>query len=308
MRYSVIIPVFNSKDTLLDVAERIFYVFDTLQENVDIIVVEDGSSDESWQQIHILKQKYSERLTAIRLSKNFGQHQAIYCGLHYAKGEYHITIDDDGQNPPEEIPKLIQAIAVSKVEEKPELVYGVYAQKQHHFFRNWSSKVVQIVFRSIFKNEGQVTAFRCIHHKLTQKIINQQHNNIYLDGLLHWHTNKVAYTLVNHEKRQAGQSGYSALKLIKLATNLIFNFTTLPLRFLVFFGAISSVISFLLGLYYIIRRFIWDDAPMGFTPLMVSIFFLASALMFGLGVIAEYLRRIYSNQNNEPAYSIDTIL
>jgi len=304
MLYSVIIPVYNSKDTLVEVVDSVYQVFENHQKKVEVILTEDGSTDASWQQINLLKKKYKERLKAIRLSKNFGQHQAIYCGLHYAKGDYHITIDDDGQNPPEEIARLIQTINTKQVD----LVYGVYSHKQHHFFRNWSSNMVQIVFRSIFKNKGKVTAFRCIHHKLTHKILNSQHSHIYLDGLLHWHTNKVAYTLVKHVKRKTGQSGYSAFKLIKLATNLIFNFTTLPLRFLVIFGAISSVLSFLLGIYYIIRRLIWADAPMGFTPLMVSIFFLASAIMFGLGVIAEYLRRIYSNQNNEPAYSIDTIL
>lgn len=304
MLYSVIIPVYNSKHTLMEVVDRVYQVFENLQKKVEVILIEDGSMDKSWQQINLLKNKYNVRLKAIRLSKNFGQHQAIYCGLHYANGDYHITIDDDGQNPPEEIVKLIQTIETKRVD----LVYGVYTQKQHHFFRNWSSNIVQIVFRSIFKNRGKVTAFRCIHYKLTKKILNSQHRHIYLDGLLHWHTNKIAYTVVKHAKRKAGQSGYNTFKLIKLATNLIFNFTTLPLRFLVIFGAISSVFSFLLGIYYIIRRFIWDDAPMGFTPLMVSIFFLASAIMFGLGVIAEYLRRIYSNQNNEPAYSIDDIL
>lgn len=304
MLYSVIIPVYNSKDTLPEVVDRVYQVFELLQKKVELILIEDGSTDISWEQINLLKNKYKNSIVAIRLSKNFGQHQAIYCGLHYAKGNYHITIDDDGQNPPEEIVKLIEAIENKKVD----LVYGVYVQKQHHFFRNWSSDMVQVVFRSIFKNKGKVTAFRCIHHTLTKKILNSQHRHIYLDGLLHWHTNKVAYVTVQHVKRKAGQSGYNAFKLIKLATNLIFNFTTLPLRFLVIFGAISSVLSFMLGLYYIIRRFIWDDAPMGFTPLMVSIFFLASAIMFGLGVIAEYLRRIYSNQNNEPAYSVDTII
>lgn len=304
MLYSVIIPVYNSNETIIEVVERIFQVFESLDKNVEVILVEDGSTDKSWQKLSALKHKFSEKIVAIRLSKNFGQHQAIYCGLKYAKGNFHITMDDDGQNPPEEIPKLIQKIKTQKAD----LAYGVYSHKQHHFFRNWSSNLVQIVFRSIFKNKGNVTAFRCMDEKLRQKITSSQHSNIYLDGLLHWHTDKVAYVLVNHLKRQSGQSGYSAFKLIKLATNLIFNFTTLPLRFLVVFGALSSVCSFLLGLYYIIRRFIWDDAPMGFTPLMVSIFFLASALMFGLGVLAEYLRRIYNNQNNKPAYSIDTIL
>jgi len=304
MLYSVIIPVFNSSQTIVEVVEQVFQVFETLDKMVEVILVEDGSSDKSWQELIALKHKFSKRIIAIRLSRNFGQHQAIYCGLQYAKGNFHITMDDDGQNPPEEIPKLIQKIET----EKADLVYGVYAHKQHHFFRNFSSNLVQIVFSSIFKNKGKVTAFRCIDGKLSQKITGSPHSNIYLDGLLHWHTDKVEYVLVKHVKRKAGQSGYSAFKLIKLATNLIFNFTTLPLRFLVIFGALSSVCSFLLGVYYIIRRFIWDDAPMGFTPLMVSIFFLASALMFGLGVIAEYLRRIYNNQNNEPAYSIDVVL
>lgn len=302
--YSVIIPVYNSTPTLAKVVDEVFLVFEMHKQSLEMVLIDDGSADTSWEIINQLKNKYKDRIKAIRLSKNFGQHQAIYCGLKFASGNYIVTIDDDGQNPPSEIPKLIDNITTTKAD----LVYGVYQQKQHHFFRNWSSNMVQIVFRSIFKNKGNVTAFRCIKKNLIDKITSSTQSQVYLDGLLHWHTSNVNYVLVEHHKRLAGQSGYSAFKLIKLAANLVFNFTTLPLRFLVLFGGISSVISFILGVYYIIRRFIWDDAPMGFTPLMVSIFFLASAIMFGFGVIAEYLRRIYGNQNNEPAYSIDILL
>jgi len=303
MLHSVVIPVYNSAQSIGEIVERLLNTFDQIKQSVEIILVDDYSVDNSWKILLTLKQKNPTQIKLIKLSKNFGQHQAIYCGLHYVTGDLILTLDDDGQNPPEEIPHLLEKIKTQNAD----LCYGIYAKKQHHFFRNISSKIVQVIFKSIFKNKGEVTAFRCFKKQLKDKITTSQQSNIYLDGLMHWHTSKVAYVTVNHKNRIYGNSNYSIIKLLKLAANLIFNFTTLPLRLLVFFGAVSSILSFALGLFYIFRRFLKDDAPLGFTPLMVSIFFLASALMFGLGVIGEYLKRIYSQQNSKPAYSIDSV-
>lgn len=303
MLHSVVIPVYNGAKSIAGIVERLLNTFSEIQQPIEIILVDDYSKDNSWEILLELKQKHLTKIKLIKLSKNFGQHQAIFCGLHYAAGEFIITLDDDGQNPPEEISHLLKKIKTANAD----LCYGVYVKKQHHFFRNLSSKIVQVIFKLIFKNKGEVTAFRCFTKQLKNKIIATQQSNIYLDGLMHWHTSKVAYATVEHKSRLYGNSNYSMVKLLKLAANLVFNFTTLPLRLLVLFGAISSVLSFALGLFYIIRRFFKDDAPMGFTPLMVSIFFLASAIMFGLGVIGEYLKRIYNRQNSKPAYSIDKL-
>jgi len=304
MLHSVVIPVYNSAQSIGKIVERLLSTFEQIAQSVEIVLVDDCSLDDSWKVLLALKQKHLTKIKLIKLSKNFGQHQAIFCGLQHTTGDLIITLDDDGQNPPEEIPHLLKKIKTDGAD----LCYGVYEKKQHHLFRNLSSRIVQIIFKSIFNNKGDVTAFRCFTKQLKDKITTTTQNNIYLDGLMHWHTSKVCYATVAHKNRLYGNSNYSILKLLKLAANLIFNFTTLPLRLLVFFGALSSVISFALGLFYIIRRFLKDDAPLGFTPLMVSIFFLASALMFGLGVIGEYLKRIYVNQNSMPAYSIDVIL
>lgn len=303
MLHSVVIPVYNSAKSIANIVERLLHTFEQIKQSVEIILIDDYSIDESWQVLLQLKVQHPTQIKLIKLSKNFGQHQAIFCGLQYANGDFIITLDDDGQNPPEEIPHLIKKIKTADID----LCYGVYNKKQHHFFRNFSSRIVQIIFRSIFKNKGDVTAFRCFTKQLKDKITSTEQSNIYLDGLMHWHTSKVAYVNVEHKNRLYGNSNYSILKLLKLAANLIFNFTTLPLRLLVLFGAISSILSFALGFFYIIRRFLKDDAPLGFTPLMVSIFFLASALMFGLGIIGEYLKRIYCRQNNQPAFSIDKV-
>jgi len=303
MLHSVVIPVYNSSKSIGEVVERTLKTFKQVNQAVEIILIDDYSIDDSWEKLLVLKQRHPIIIKLIKLSKNFGQHQTIFCGLLYTKGEFIITLDDDGQNPPEEIPNLLEKIKTDKTD----LCYGVYEKKQHHFFRNFSSRIVQLIFKSIFKNNGDVTAFRCFTKKLKDKITATSQSNIYLDGLMHWHTSKVSYVIVAHKTRLYGNSNYSILKLLQLSGNLIFNFTTLPLRLLVLFGAVSSIISFGLGMFYIVRRFLKDDAPLGFTPLMVSIFFLASALMFGLGVIGEYLKRIHNKQTNKPAYSIDTL-
>lgn len=303
MLHSIVIPVYNSAQSISKIVERLLITFQQISKSIEIILVDDYSSDNSWEILLTIKQKHPSIIKLIKLSKNFGQHQAIFCGLQYVKGDLIITLDDDGQNPPEEIPHLLKKIKTNKAD----LCYGVYAKKQHHFLRNISSKLVQIIFKSIFKNKGDVTAFRCFTKQLNDKITRTTQSNIYLDGLMHWHTSNISYVTVEHKNRLYGNSNYSILKLLKLAANLVFNFTTLPLRLLVLFGAISSIVSFALGVFYIIRRFLKDDAPMGFTPLMVSIFFLASALMFGLGVIGEYLKRIYNGQNSKPAYSVNAL-
>ncbi len=285
---------------LEEICSRIKVSISELCDTYEIILIDDYSSDNSWDLIcQIVKR--SSNIKGIKLSRNFGQHNAIMAGLKEATGDYIITMDDDGQNPPEEIHKLVNAIKLSD----SDLVYGVYNTKAHELYRNYGSKIVQWVFRRIFKNKGDIGAFRIFKASLNDKIKHQNTGYIFLDGLLHWHTANVDYTYVEHHKRKIGSSGYNLLKLISLAANLIFNFTTFPLRFLTFTGVLTSIISFILGLIYIYRRYFIDDVPIGFTAQIVSIFFLASAIMLGFAVVGVYLSRIYSIQNKAPGYSVE---
>lgn len=300
MTYSVIIPVFNGALTIADVVAEVYQVFNEINQSVEVILIDDYSTDNSWTVINQLVKKYEGKIKAARLSKNFGQHNAIFCGLNLVQGKYIVTIDDDGQNPPSEIPKLIDRIK----ETNADIVYGIYAKKKHSFLRNFSSHIVQALFKKVFNTKGNFTAFRCFKKQIGQKISKVNKHYIFIDGLIQWHTSNVAYTQVQHLSRKAGQSGYSIFKLIKLTSNMVFNFTTLPLRLLVIVGALGSIVSFIAALVYLYRYFVWA-VPMGFSSIILSILFLGSAIMFGFGILSEYLIRIYNLQNDKPAFSID---
>lgn len=299
--YSVVVPVYNSQESLEELYVRIAKVFDFLQADHEVIFVNDCSKDKSWEVLEKLQTQYSQ-ITAIHLNKNFGQHNALMCGFQYAKGDFIITIDDDLQIPPEGIIKLVQEQQKSQAE----LVYGVYAQKKHNLFRNLGSNMVQMIFRYIFKTTGNITSFRLFSKNLCDSVRQHKQSFVFVDGLLHWHTQFISRVLVEHQERQFGSSGYSLKKLISLTSNLMFNFTTLPLRFLTYFGAFVAVVSFLFGAYFIARK-VFYDVPLGFTAQIVTEFFSTSIVLLVIGVIGEYISRMYSLQNDKPQFSIKKI-
>ena len=237
------------------------------------------------------------------MSRNFGQHNAILCGLQHATGELIITIDDDLQILPEEIPKLI----IAQAESKAELVYGVYENKQHNYFRNLGSLLVQRIAQYTFRTDGPITSFRLLSSSLSKRIWNHSQSFVYIEGLFFWHTENVIRVKVTHQPRKIGKSNYSTIKLIKLAVNLIFQFTTFPLRLIMVIGILFSLISFFLGVYFIFRKIVYE-VPLGYTSIIVSIYFTTSVLLVFLGVIGEYLSRLYSIQNRRPQFSVREVL
>ncbi|MEO5570558.1 MAG: glycosyltransferase family 2 protein [Bacteroidia bacterium] len=302
MDISVIVPVYRSESTLEELFGRIDNVLGK-DYTYEVIFVDDDGGDNSWNVIEQLHAKHPEKITAIKLSKNFGQHNAIMCGMHYTKGKFIVTIDDDLQIPPEELIKLIQ----KQKETNAELVYGVYGQKEHARLRNKGSEMVQKIFRYVFKTTGDITSFRLIKTEMKTKISQHAQSFIFIDGLLHWHTNKISRVLVEHKPRQQGQSGYSFVKLFALAGNLLFNFTTLPLKLMIGAGFTCAVISLIIAVIFMIRKLVYD-VPLGFTAIIVTILFIGSILMLFLGILGEYISRLYANQNQKPQFSVKQIL
>jgi polyisoprenyl-phosphate glycosyltransferase len=303
MIYSVIVPVYNSQGTLLELFTRTQAVFSALGEEFEMIFVEDCGPDQSWQVVLDLKKAYPERIKAIKLSKNSGQHNALMCGFNYAQGDFVITIDDDLQIPPEEIPLLIR----QQQQTNAQLVYGIYEEKRHHLLRNLGSQAVQRVFRSVFNTNGDITSFRLISRTLCHQIISHKQSFIFIDGLLHWHTQYIERVKVVHRERAVGKSNYSPVKLIRLANNLLFNFTTFPLRSLIYLGTFFSLVSFITGIVFMIRKMFFN-VPLGYTSIIVSIFFTSSVLLLVVGVIGEYIGRLYTLQNDKPQYSVREVL
>jgi len=300
--FTVIVPVYNSEKTLEELYQRIQNTFSKLNRTFEIIFVEDCGVDKSWEVLCRIKSKNPNSVTIIKLARNFGQHNAILCGIRYSRGKYVITIDDDLQIPPEEIEKLINEYEKSK----SELVYGIYKNRKQNFYRKIGSLLIQLIFKWLFKNKSEITSFRLIEYELASKLSNHKQSFVFLDGLLHWYTKYISYVPVNHLERKYGKSGYNLKKLIKLGSNLIFNFSTIPLRTMIFLGFIFSIITFILGVIFIIRKIIFD-VPIGFTSIIVSIFFVGSVILMVIGVVGEYISRIFALQNDKPQFSIKEI-
>jgi len=303
-QYSVVVPVFNSERTLEELCSSINETFNRIGSTYELILVNDCSKDGSWNTIIELKKKYGELITAIHLRGNFGQHKALLCGFQFAKGEYIITIDDDLQFYPEDISLLIAKIHSSAAD----LVYGTYAsERQHSAVRKWGSNFVGFIFQKFGNTVGQGSSFKIIHRIVIDKIKDYNHSFTFVDEILSWHTTKIEWQEVRHTARKEGSSGYSLTKLVFLSLNLIFAYTTIPLRFMTWFGLASFWICLLLVIYFIYMK-IMMGSPLGFTALIVSIFMSTGLILFSLGIIGEYLNRLFALQHKKPPYLIQEIL
>ncbi len=296
--YSVVVPVYRSEKTLIELITRLKKVFNGITQNYEIIMIEDSGGDGSWE---IMKKLHIEdsRIKIIQLMNNFGQHNTIMCGLHYAQGEYVITMDDDLQNPPEEIPKLI-----SKIGEGYDIVYGEYISKQHNTFRNFGSLMIQFVYKKVFKLSHNPTALRIVKREIIQSILRYDKNYVFLDGLLAWCTKNIGYTPVVHEKRSGGKSGYSLRKLVALSLNMITNFSIFPLQLATILGLLFAILGFLMGLFFLYRKIFYGVPVEGYTSLIIAITVFSGIQLLTLGLIGEYLGRIHLNINAKPQYII----
>lgn len=302
-KYSIIVPVFNSEPSLGELYDGIREVFQKINSTFEVIFVDDRSKDGSWEVLKGLKKSDPDHVRAIKLSKNFGQHNATMCGFGFAQGEFLITIDDDLQIPPAEILKLID----SEKETDADLVYGIFKSKSHSKVRNAGSQSLKRSSKALHNAPGEGSSFRLIKKELVEKLLVYPHHFIYIDEILHWYTDEIVFAEVVHLPRKYKQSGYSMRKLVHLFANILMYYTVMPLKFLVWGGFTVSIISFVYGVFHIVKKFIYD-VPLGYTSLIVVILFSTSIILFSLGIIGEYLRRIYQIQNRKPPWSIQKIL
>jgi polyisoprenyl-phosphate glycosyltransferase len=300
-RYSIVVPVYNSSSTIEDLFGACAQVFQN--DAFQVIFVDDASFDDSWQKISLLKEK-NNNVVGVQLQKNSGQHAATFCGFLFARGEYVITIDDDLQVHPREILKLIECAE----KEQADVVYGVYQKKQHSSFRNMGSKIISKILIKYGSAVKDGSSFKLIHHTVTDKIVATNRQKIFLDELIGWYSNKTAFTTVQHDKRRDGRSGYNIFKLTKMAFHLLVSYTALPLKFITWLGLFSSLISFGFGIFYIYQKINNVVEVSGFTALIVAIFFSTGLILFSLGIIGEYLSRIFLLQMGKPPFKIRYIL
>ncbi|MBI9035332.1 MAG: glycosyltransferase family 2 protein [Bacteroidales bacterium] len=301
--YSVIVPVYNSETTLVELNSRIHKVFAELGQTFEVIYVEDGAKDRSWELLQEIFSNHKRSTTVIKFTKNYGQHNALFCGIGFAQGEFLITIDDDLQIPPEEIKKLIQ----QHQKTESDLVYGYFKKKKHRPLRNLGSKFLKRASKAINDTQGEGSSFKLFTKELAQQILAHHQNFVYIDELFLWYTEDISYIAVDHQKRQGSKSGYSFLKLFKLFFNITIYYTAVPLKIMTFTGLLSSLLSLVVGIRFI-ARWMMFDVPLGYTSIIVAVLFSTSLILFSLGIIGEYLNRLYIVQNKKPPYSIKKIL
>ena len=303
VEYSIVIPVYNSASTLEELFLEIRETFAILDSSFEVIFVEDCGQDNSWSILKQLQQTYPQQVIAVALSRNFGQHNAILCGFNFIRGEYVITIDDDLQTPPSEIIKLIGR----QQETEADVVYGYYDIKRQTKIRQLGSMWVRRILNYGVKTNNAGSSFRLITAHIANKIKAHQQHFIYIDELIQWYTDRITGISVKHQQRKIGESGYSLFKLSKLTFDLIINYTTVPLRLMVYCGIIFSLTSMGFAAFYLYKKIVYG-AQLGFTSIIVAIFFTASIILFCLGVLGEYIRRLYASQNQKPQFSIKKVL
>ena len=286
---SIVVPVYNSFRTLHELFNRIDIVFKDLNKTYQLILIDDGSSDNSWSIIEQIKKSNSDKVLAVKFGKNYGQHNAILCGFNYCLGDFIITMDDDLQHPPEEIKKLI-----SKCEEtRADVIYGMPINKQHSMIRNIGSGFVKKT--SEFTSEKNVggSSFRFLKKELVNEIrTNHNHNFLYLDATINTLTFNIEHVNVDHHSRKSGISGYTLFKLISLYFNVLVNYSATPLKLMTYGGLFFALLSFLFGLKFIYKK-LMHDVPLGYTSLIVSILFSTGLILFCLGIIGQYLYKLY---------------
>ena len=287
---------------LVKLFEGLQKVFAGLEKTVQFVFVDDGSQDNSWEVLQEIKQSNPENVVIARLNKNYGQGNSTFCALGFAKGERIITIDDDLQQPPEEIPKLIDLFE----SENRELVYGVYKRKKHSFARNAGSKMVRKSAKKIMGKPEMASSFRLFSKEINEKILVHKSNFIFVDELLWWYTGNISFAYVEHRKREGSKSGYTYGKLWKLLTNLLIHYTNFPLRLMVYGGMFFSFVFLIITAYYLLAKAFYD-VPLGYTSIIVGIMFSTSMILFSLGVIGEYVSRLYTFQNKKPPFIVENL-
>ena len=298
MKISICIPVYNGSKTIEKLVDE---VKETLSKyELEIILINDGSKDNS-EEVCISISKKFDIVKFINLRKNFGEHNAVLCGLNYVTGDYVAIIDDDFQNPPSEIEALIE-----EMKNGYDVVYSKYDEKKHHWFRNIGSKFNDSVATWLLnKPKGlYLSSFKLIKKEVVDEIIKYKGPFPYIDGLILRVTDSIGTRTVKHSKREEGESNYTLTKLISLWLNMFVNFSIKPLRIATVIGVAISLFAFIAGAYFIIEKLIYPDTSIGWTSIMVSVLFLSGIQLVFLGIIGEYLGKQYLDQNGTPSWVV----
>ncbi len=304
-KLSFVIPCYGSETTIEIVVNEIRETLKQRPEyDYEIILVNDCSPDRVWPRIRALALADSH-ITGIDLAKNFGQHAALMAGYRHCTGDLIISLDDDGQTPACELFTL-----VDKMKEGWDVVYASYAHKMHSGFRNFGTWMNERMTESLIgKPKGlRVTSYFIMRRFIADEILRYENAYPYIEGLIFRATRNIANVPVTHHERMVGESGYTFSKLLALWFNGFTAFSVKPLRIATFCGSACACIGFLYGIYVVIRKLVDSSIEMGWSSIIASIFFLGGLILIMLGMIGEYIGRIYISINNAPQYTIRQVV
>lgn len=299
-KISIVIPVYNSSQIIPSLVTKLEATLQANNIGFELILVNDASRDNSWEIIQQLAAKH-EWITGINLMRNYGQHNALICGIRAAQNEVIVTMDDDLQHPAEEIPNLL-----TKLTEGYDVVYGTPIREQHGLWRDLSSWLTKLALQSTMGavTARKVSAFRVFRTELRQAFADFHGPYVAIDVLLTWGTTRFAAVPVTHAPRKIGVSNYTFVKLVKHALNMMTGFSTLPLQIASLIGFSFTLFGVGILFYVLIRFFLQESTVPGFPFLASIIAIFSGAQLMALGIIGEYLARMHFRLMDRPAYSI----
>ncbi|MCP9765841.1 glycosyltransferase family 2 protein [Lacihabitans soyangensis] len=294
IEFSVVIPVYNGSKSIEKLVESIEN--ELVNNTFQIILVNDGSKDNSAQICRGLSQT-NKNVKFINLRKNFGEFNAVICGLSFVEGKYGVIIDDDFQNPPSEILKLYKKAEAENLD----VVYSYYDSKKHHWFRNLGSKAINYLTTFLLKKPKDLylSSFKIIHKDIISEIIKSRSPHPYIDGLIFQVTHNVGKQKVEHKSRNHGESNYSLKKLISLSLSIIFGYSLLPLRLTFFAGFLSIIFA----LFYMLL-YAFSIIPEWGSPIVI---FMCGVLLCSVALVGEYIGNTFLILSGKPAYIIESI-
>ena len=301
MKLSFVIPCYRSENTIETVVQEICDTVATRSGiDYEIVLVNDCSPDGVWQVIKRLAAN-DNHIKGICLAKNFGQHCALMAGYGQATGDYVISLDDDGQTPASESFKL-----VDKLEEGFDVVYGYYEHSAQHLFRRFGTWVNKKMAEAIIGQPKtlRTTSFFIMRKFIVEEIVRYPHPFAYISGLVFRATKNLGNVEVQHRRRIEGESGYTIAGLIGLWINGFTAFSVKPLRAATFIGLLCALVGFVAGLYVVYQKFLNPEIPVGYTSMLATLLFVGGMIMFLLGLIGEYVGRIYISINQSPQYVV----
>ena len=296
---SIVIPVYRGEKTI---GPLVCALVEELRDacRLEIVLVNDGSPDNSAQACRALADSF-DFVKFLNLSRNFSEHNAVMAGLNYATGDYVVIMDDDFQNPPGEVGKLLD-----EIQKGYDVVYSYYARKKHHFLRNLGSRINDRVAVLLLDKPPDLylSSFKALSRFVVDELVKYDGPYPYIDGLVLRFTRNYSRILVTHDPRREGRSGYTLRKLISLYLNMLTNFSILPLRLASCAGLASAILGLVLAAYFVVERIYDPGLPAGWASMIVSLFIIAGIQLFSLGMIGEYLGRLFLKDNGRPQFVI----